>query len=108
MSFVVRGDVHTITLPRRRGHVQHGHRYAVIVQADDLLALSTILVCPTSTSTPAASFHPTITIAGESTRVMCEMVGAVDGRNLGDRVSHLTLDELRVVDEALALVLDMV
>jgi hypothetical protein len=34
---VVRGDVHAITLPRRRGHVQQGRRYAVIVQADDLL-----------------------------------------------------------------------
>lgn len=54
---MVSGDVHAIRLPRRRGHVQHGRRFAVIVQADDLLALSTIVVCPTSTSTPPASFH---------------------------------------------------
>jgi mRNA-degrading endonuclease toxin of MazEF toxin-antitoxin module len=104
---VVRGDVHAITLPRGRGHVQHRRRYAVVVQADDLLALSTTVVCPTSTSTPPASFHPAVEIADEPTCVMCEMVGAVDARLLGDRVGHLTLDELRGVDEALELVLDL-
>lgn len=106
-SCVVRGDVHAITLPRRRGHVQHGRRFAVVVQADDLLTLSTIIVCPTSTSTPAASFHPEIVVAGEETRVMCEMVGAVDARALGEHTGHLTLDELRAVDDALELVLDL-
>ena len=28
-------------MPGKRGHVQEGRRFAVIVQADDLLALST-------------------------------------------------------------------
>ena len=104
---MVRGDVHAITLPQRRGHVQRGTRFAVIVQADALLALSTILVCPTSTSTPAASFHPDIAVGGESTRVMCEMVGPVDVRGLGAQVGHLTLDEMWAVDDALQLVLDL-
>lgn len=102
---MVRGDVHEITLPRGRGHVQHDRRFAVIVQADDLLALSTVVVCPTSTSTPHASFHPEVTIGDEQTRIMCEMVGAVDARALGSRVAHLTLDEMRGVDDALELVL---
>jgi mRNA interferase MazF len=104
---VVRGDVHSITLPRSRGRVQHGRRYAVIVQADDLLALSTVVVCPTSTSTPPASFHPEVTIADEPTRIMCEMIGGVYARSLGKQVGHLTLDELRSVDDALLLVLDL-
>jgi mRNA interferase MazF len=104
---VVRGDVHAITLPRRRGRVQHGRRYAVIVQADDLLALSTVVVCPTSSSTPPASFHPEIQIGGEQTRVMCEMVGAVDARALGEQAANLTLDEMRSVDDALLLVLGL-
>ena len=81
--------------------------HAVIVQADDLLALSTIVVCPTSTSTPPASFHPEIEIDDQATRVMCEMVGAVDARALGDQVGHLALDEMRAVDDALELVLDL-
>jgi mRNA interferase MazF len=87
--------------------VQHGRRFAVIVQADDLLALSTILVCPTSTSTPPASFHPEVIVGEELTRAMCEMVGPVDARALGEHVSHLTRDEMHAVDEALELVLDL-
>ena len=79
-----------------------------MVQADDLLALSTVLVCPTSTSTPAASFHPGIALGEESTRVMCEMVSAVDVRALGEHVGHLTREEMRAVDDALELVLDLV
>lgn len=104
---MVRGDVHAIKVPRRRGHVQHGSRYAVVVQADDLLALSTAVVCPTSSSTPAASFHPEIALEGKPTRVLCEMVGAVDVSRLGERVGHLSLEELGSLDDALCLVLDL-
>jgi mRNA interferase MazF len=104
---VVRGDVRAIVLPPRRGHVQRGRRYAVVVQADDLLALSTIIVCPTSTSTPPASFHPDVVLGEEQTRVMCEMVGAVDARGLGEHVAHLTFEEMRAVEDALELVLDL-
>jgi mRNA interferase MazF len=87
--------------------VQHGPRYAVIVQADDLLALSTVVICPTSQSAPPASFHPEVTIGDEPTQVLCEMVGAVDGRAIGEQVAHLTLDELNAVEEGLQLVLDL-
>jgi mRNA interferase MazF len=104
---VVRGDVHSIKLPRRRGHVQHGPRYAVVVQTDDLLTLSTVVVCPTSSSTPPATFHPEVVLDGRPTRVLCEMVGAVDATRLGDRVAHLSLDELDSVDRSLGLVLDL-
>jgi len=104
---VVRGDVHAITLTRRRSRVQHGRRYAVIVQGDDLLALSTVVVCTTSQSTPSASFHPEVTVDNEQTRVMCEIVGVVDAQALGEHVGHLTRDEMLEVDEALMLVLDL-
>jgi mRNA interferase MazF len=104
---VVRGDVHAIKLSSKRGHVQQGRRYAVIVQADDLLALSTVVVCPTSRSAFQASFHPEIELRGQSTQVLCEMAGAVDVRGLGERVAHLTLEECRAVDDALLLVLDL-
>jgi len=104
---VVRGDVHAIKLPRGHGHVQYGRRYAVIVQADDLLSLSTVVICPTSMSAPAASFHPEIELGGERTRVLCEMVGAVDVRALGDPTGRLGYDELHSVDDALQLVLGL-
>jgi mRNA interferase MazF len=104
---VVRGDVHAITMPRGRGRVQQGRRYAVIVQADDLLTLCTVVICPTSTSAPSASFHPEIELGRQRTQVLCEMLGAIDARNLGAHVGHLSHDELRAVDDALSIVLDL-
>ena len=104
---MVRGDVHAISLPKGRGRVQHGRRYAVIVQADDLMMLSTVVICPTSTSAPAASFHPDVDLDGQMTQVLCEMVGAVDARNLGEHVGHLSHGELRSVEDGLSLVLDI-
>lgn len=104
---MVRGDVYRIKLPSERGHVQEGRRYAVIVQADDLLALSTVVICPTSRSAFGASFHPEVSVEDQPTQVLCEMVGAVDARALGERAGHLTHDELRTVEDALLLVLDL-
>ena len=40
-------------------------------------------------------------------RAMCEMVGAIDAGALGQRVGHLGHDEMRAVEDALALVLDL-
>lgn len=104
---MVRGDVHRINMPNKRGHVQEGRRFAVIVQADDLLALSTVVICPTSRSAFTASFHPEVIVADQPTQVLCEMIGAVDARALGERIGHLTHDELRGIEDALLLVLDL-
>ena len=79
----------------------------MVVQADDLLGLSTIVICPTSQSAPPASFHPEIEIGSQTTRVLCEMVSAVDARVLGEQIGHLTANELRDVEEGLASVLDL-
>ncbi|HEY0276863.1 MAG TPA: type II toxin-antitoxin system PemK/MazF family toxin [Solirubrobacterales bacterium] len=102
---MTRGDIYRVRLPERGGHEQHGARYAVIVQADELLALSTALVAPTSRSARAASFRPEVDIAGETTRVMVEQVRAVDVRRLDGFEGHLSASEMRGVDEALSLVL---
>jgi mRNA interferase MazF len=104
---MVRGDAHAISLPRRRGRVQHGSRYAVIVQSDALLGLSTVAICPTSQSAPPARFHPEIELQGEKTQVLCEMVRAFDARKLGDAVGHLSLAEIEAIDDALELVLEL-
>jgi mRNA interferase MazF len=102
---VTRGDVYRVRLPQRGGHEQHGPRYAVLVQADELLGLSTVLVAPTSRSARPASFRPEIDIAGQPTRVMVEQLRALDVRRLDDFEGHLSASEMRGVDEALALVL---
>ncbi|PZS31656.1 MAG: growth inhibitor PemK [Pseudonocardiales bacterium] len=101
---MVRGEV--FRLPAHsgaRGHEQCGARYAVIVQADEFLDLSTTLVAPTSTSAQAASFRPTITLDGRETRILVEHTAVVDPHRLGRSAGRLEASEVRA-DEALALV----
>ena len=105
---MVRGEVLRLPAPRSvRGHEQRGARYAVVVQADEFLGLSTVLVSPTSMSAHAASFRPTITLDGSETRVLVEQTTVVDRERLGDSVGRLDNNELRAVDDALALVLGL-
>lgn len=103
----MRGEVYRLRAPRdSRGHEQRDPRYAVVVQSDDF-PLSTWLVAPTSASARPASFRPEIDVNGRSTRVLVEQTAAVDPTRLGANVGHLTFDELRNVDAALRLVLDL-
>jgi mRNA interferase MazF len=102
---VRRGDVYRLRLRKRVGHEQQGVRFGVIVQSDALLALSTVLVAPTSRSARAASFRPEVHIAGTPTRVLVEQTGAVDRSRLGDFAGHLSAKEQWGVDLALATVL---
>jgi mRNA interferase MazF len=105
---VVRGEIFRLPAPRgARGHEQPGARYAVIVQADELLGLSTVLVSPTSTSARPASFRPTIAVGREETRVLVEQTTVVDPERLGRSAGRLDAEELRSVDEALMLVLGL-
>ena len=105
---MVRGEVFRLRAPRgTRGAEQRGARFAVVVQADELLALSTILVSPTSASAPARSFRPTIELEGSPTRVLVEQTTAISVERLGDSAGRLSASELRDVDEALALVLGL-
>ena len=101
----MRGDIHILAAPRGvKGHEQRGARYAVILQSDDL-ALSTLLVAPTSTSARPTSFRPAVDIGGRTTHVLVEQTTAVDPRRLGAWVGRLCYAEMVEVDRALALVL---
>ena len=91
----------------RRGHEQAGPRYAVVVQADAMLGSSTVLVAPTSTRASPASFRPAIMLEGTVTRVMVEQMRAVDLHSLGGTAGRLDASELRLLDEALTLVLGL-
>jgi mRNA interferase MazF len=103
---VVRGEVFRLPAPKgARGREERGARYAVVVQADELMALSTMLVSPTSTSARPASFRPTIELDGEEARVLVEQTAVVDPQRLGRSAGRLDAEELLAVDEALALVL---
>jgi mRNA interferase MazF len=77
----------------------------VIVQADEFLGLSTVLVSPTSTAAQPASFRPLITLEDTSTAVLVEQTTVVDPQRLGNSAGRLDASELQAVDDALALVL---
>ena len=55
---VTRGEVYRVTLPAVRGREQRGPGYGVIVQAEALLGLSTILIAPTSRSAGPRNVPP--------------------------------------------------
>lgn len=103
---MVRGELFRLPAPRAaRGREQQGTRYGVVVQADELLGLSTVLVAPTSTRARAATFRPPIEIDGSRTRILVEQTAAVDPERLGEPAGRLAAEELVAVDEALRLVL---
>jgi mRNA interferase MazF len=103
---MVRGEVFRLPASTRaRGREQRGARYAIVVQADDLLGLNTVLVAPTSASARPATFRPTIELLGTQTRVLVEQTTVVDPRRLGDSAGRLDAAEIDAVDEALRLLL---
>lgn len=105
---MVRGEVFRLGGSRAaRGREQKGPRYGVVVQADELLGMSTVLIAPTSTSVSASTFRPVIAFEGRETRVMVEHTAAVDLQRLGKSMGRLDAEELGAVDEALALVLGL-
>ncbi|MGN6679540.1 MAG: type II toxin-antitoxin system PemK/MazF family toxin [Streptosporangiaceae bacterium] len=104
---MLRGDIHEFRPLRGSGHEQQGRRYGVIVQANELLPRSVILVAPTSRSARPASFRPEIDLLGDATRVLVEQVGAVDASRLGKLVGHVSPEQQWGIDEALLTVLDL-
>jgi mRNA interferase MazF len=104
---VLRGDIYEFRPLRGTGHEQHGRRYGVIVQADEFLPRSVVLVAPTSLSARSASFRPEIELLGATTRVLVEQVGAVDAGRLGDIVGRVSPDQQWGIDEALTTILGL-
>lgn len=102
-----RGDIYRLKVPKGTGHEQHGDRYGVVVQAEEFLPRSVVIVAPTSRSAKQASFRPEIDVDGQRTRVLVEQLGAVDTSRLGELSGHLSPEELWGVDEALSTILGL-
>jgi len=66
-----------------------------------------LVVIPTSTSARPATFRPEIIVEGRSTRVLCEQIRTVDAQRLGATIGMLSAAELRAVEDALELVLEL-
>jgi mRNA interferase MazF len=103
----VRGEIFRLHAPRRaQGHEQSGPRYAVVVQSDRL-PVSTWLVAPTSTSARVASFRPEVEIDGRITRLLAEQTAAVNPGRLGNSMGYLSHEDMRRVNAALRIVMDL-
>jgi mRNA interferase MazF len=94
-------------MPRGQGHGQRGRRFGVVVQANEFLPRSVVLVAPTSRSARPASVRPEIELLGATTRVLVEQVGAVDSGRLGELVGRVTPQQQWGIDEALMTVLGL-
>ncbi len=104
---VLRGDIYAFRPSRGTGHEQQGRRYAVIVQANEMLPRSVVLVAPTSHSARPASFRPEIDLLGKKTRVLVEQVGAVDAGRMGELAGRVSPEQQWGIDEALLTVLGL-
>ena len=69
-------------IPKGLGHEQHGVRYGIVVQADEFLPRSVVIVAPTSRSARQASFRPLVEVEGATTVVLVEQLGAVDRKSV--------------------------
>jgi mRNA interferase MazF len=97
----MRGDIYRLRAPRDAiGHEQRRERFAVVLQAGGV-ALSTLVVAPTSTSAGRAVFRPEIEMDGKTTRVLIDQITAVDASRLGDFAGRLDVYEIHEVNVAL-------
>lgn len=104
---MTRGDVYRVRVGPAKGHEQQGARYGVIVQAEELLGLSTVIVAPTSRSARNATFRPEVSVGGQTTRVLVEELRVLDLERLSEFAGRLDAEEQRAVDDALELVLGL-
>ena len=78
-----------------------------MVLQPDWLNLSTWIVAFTSTRARVTTFRPSVVIAGQETLVMCDQLDTVDIDRLHEAAGFLSVSEMKRIDEALALVLDL-
>ncbi len=104
---MLRGDIYELRLPKGSGHEQRGRRFGVVLQADEFLPRSVVVIAPTSRGARPASFRPEIEINKQSTRLLIEQLGAVDVGRLGKLVGHVTSEEGWEIDDSLMAVLGL-
>lgn len=73
----------------------------MVVQADDVARLTTVVVVPTSTSAQPAIFRPEASVRGRKTRLLTDQVSTVDAGRVSRSVGRLSSAELQELDESL-------
>jgi mRNA interferase MazF len=103
----VRGDIYRLCARKDAvGHEQRGVRYAVVLQTE-VLATSTSIVAPTSTSAQPGLLHPKLDMNGTPSVLLVEQMAAVDPQRLGDFFGRVEPYEWDDIERAVKLVLGL-
>ncbi len=106
---VLKGDIFYIrpTKEKTQGSVLQNRdgRPAVIVSNNANNKYSNVVEIVYMTRSPKKGLptHFTVSGTGETSTVMCEQICSVDKSRLGAFVAHLNYDEMKALDEALAI-----
>jgi mRNA interferase MazF len=109
-EFPRRGSVHWVDFNPTRGSEQSGRRPAVIVSSDALNRHSTVVTVVPATSRLAKKVYPHEVVVDSSVlrgRILCGQLRTISKERLEREMGALTHDELRSVDRALKLALDI-
>jgi mRNA interferase MazF len=90
-----------------KGHEQHGHRYAVVLQSDEFWPLSTVVIAPTSQSAHPREYRPFVSVRDHRTVVLVDQLGASDLSRFGNPVGRVSEPELSEIDSAVILFLGL-
>lgn len=101
-----KGDIYRIH-PCLDSTFYKGARLGIVLQANTLQKLPTILIAPISQNVQHISFRPRVEIKGEAVHVVTEQIWPVEANRFGQFVGQLSPEELWRVQEAIKLVLDI-
>ncbi len=79
----------------------------MVVQADEVAWLTTVVVVPTSSNAQPAIFRPEVTVRGRRTRLLTDQVSTVDRSRVGRSLGRLSPAELQELDESLKRILGL-
>ena len=79
----------------------------MVVQADEVAWLTTVVVVPTSSNAQPAIFRPEVTVHGRRTRLLTDQVSTVDRSRVGRSLGRLSPAELQELDESLKRILGL-
>ena len=104
-----RGDVYWVVLDPAMGTEIRKTRPAVVVSNDSANAFGMrVVVLPVTSN--VSSLYPgeaVVRVAGKPSRVLGDQIRSVDKKRLRGRVGSLSREELRAVDGALRITLDL-
>jgi mRNA interferase MazF len=114
MSPARRGEVWLLDLGQPNdGHEQAGRRPAVILQTDDLSALSTVVIVPLTTQSKRAGFANTVGIPANEAGLnsdsvaLCHQIRVLDRRKPIHRIGELAPERLSEIEVAVIFVLGL-